>query len=521
MAIVKINVPVNMDAESGAFTGYDDGDTILLAMPTEIRVGTPGVYYDAYYGRDFTFGNGTVTGGTATGLTLFSDLGDTKLVTVTGLNVPAVDIALAIASGDVEVLKGLLLSGNDRFTGSSGADWLQGYAGNDSIDGGSGNDTMEGGVGNDAYYVRQAGDIILEQSGGGTDVAYVYAASYTLPAHVENGRAQATGVSLTGNELGNRLWGGNGGQTLAGGLGDDTLDGGNGRDTLIGGNGSDTYYVNQSDDRVQETTAGATGGVDLVLSEASAFTLGDHVENGRALAAGSSLTGNTLANKLWGEAGSQTLAGGGGNDTLDGGAGADTMAGGNGNDDYYVRDAGDVVQETTGGAAGGTDTVFSAVDSYTLPTFVEIGRAQLDGATLVGNGLGNRLFGAEGGQTLDGGAGNDTLTGGTGADTFRFASPLSGNLDRVADFVSGTDRLQLEDGVFEKLVATASGGLDAANFVANTTGQAVDTDDYVIYETDTGSLYYDADGSGAIFVPVRFAILTGQPTLSVTDIFVT
>ena len=517
MAIVKINVPVNMHSSSGEFVGYDDGDEILMATSTEIRVGTPGVYYDAYYGTGFTFGSGTVTGGTATGLTLFSDMGETRLVTVTGLNVPAVDIALAIASGDVEVLKALLLAGNDRFTGSSGADWLQGYAGNDSIDGGSGNDTMEGGTGNDAYYVRQAGDVIVEQVAGGTDVAYVYAAGYTLPAHVENGRAQASGVALTGNDLDNRLWGGNGRQTLTGGVGDDTLDGGAGVDSMVGGAGADTYYVNQSEDRVVETTAGTAGGIDLVLSEASSFTLGNHVETGRALAAGATLTGNSLANKLWGEAGSQTLNGGDGNDTLDGGAGADTMAGGNGNDEYYVRDAGDVVLEARGGATGGSDTVFSAVASFTLPDFIETGRAQAAGATLVGNELANRLFGAEGSQTLDGGAGNDTLTGGAGADTFRIASAQHG-ADRIADFSAGVDRLELESAVFTQLADT--GNLAAGYFTANITGTAADADDYIVYETDTGRLFYDADGSGS-GASVLIATLTGVPDLSVSDIFIT
>ena len=135
----------------------------------------------------------------------------------------------------------------------------------------------------------------------------------------------------------------------------------------------------------------------------------------------------------------------------------------------------------------------------------------------MGNGLANRLFGAEGSQTLDGGAGNDTLTGGAGADTFRISSPQHG-ADRIADFSAGVDRLELENAVFTQLADT--GNLAAGHFVANITGTAVDADDYIVYETDTGRLFYDADGSGS-GASVLIATLTGVPDLSVSDIFIT
>ena len=48
-----------------------------------------------------------------------------------------------------------------------------------------------------------------------------------------------------------------------------------------------------------------------------------------------------------------------------------------------------------------------------------------------------------------GGTGNDTLTGGAGADKFVFASALNSltNVDTITDFVSGTDKLVLDDSV--------------------------------------------------------------------------
>jgi Ca2+-binding RTX toxin-like protein len=129
------------------------------------------------------------------------------------------------------------------------------------------------------------------------------------------------------------------------------------------------------------------------------------------------------------------------------------------------------------------------------------------------------LDGGSGNDSLIGGAGNDKLTGGTGLDTFRFSSALSGsNIDTLLDFNVVDDRLQLENSVFVKL--TTTGVLSSSFFRASTTGTASDTNDYVLYETDTGKLFYDADGSGA-GVKVWVATLSTMPTLTSADIFVT
>lgn len=120
-----------------------------------------------------------------------------------------------------------------------------------------------------------------------------------------------------------------------------------------------------------------------------------------------------------------TLVGGAGNDTLNGGAGSDVMTGGIGNDLYFVNHLGDVVTEV---AAGGIDTVHSALVSYTLAAEVE--DLVLIGAAVAGTGndLANRIYGNALANTLDGGLGNDLieagdgddrLTGGGGRDTLR------------------------------------------------------------------------------------------------------
>lgn len=305
---------------------------------------------------------------------------------------------------------------------------------------------------------------------------------------------------------------------LMGMAGNDTLNGGAGNDTLEGGTGNDVYYVQQAGDRVVEAVS---GGTDTVYSYLSSHTLAANVEYGVVRTTGTaSLTGNALANRLTGSTGANTL---------DGGAGVDTMVGGDGSDTYAVRQVGDLVSETNAASAGGTDTVSSFLSSYALTANVERGViAVTTTASLVGNTLANILTGSTGANALSGGAGNDiliggagndVLTGGSGSDAFRFTAAPNGstNVDRIADFVAIDDTLQLENAVFAKL--TTTGTLSAANFRSGVGAHALDSNDYVLYDTGTGKLYYDADGSGA-GAAIQIAALTGIPTLTNADIFI-
>jgi serralysin len=142
------------------------------------------------------------------------------------------------------------------------------------------------------------------------------------------------------------------------------------------------------------------------------------------------------------------------------------------------------------------------------------------GNTLTGNNGNDTLSGGNGNDTLSGGSGNDSLSGGAGLDTFRFASAPNGstNGDLLADFKVVDDRIELENAYFTKF--TGAGFLASANFRASTTGNAVDSNDIVLYDTDSGELFYDADGSGA-GAKVLVAVLTTLPALTSADIFVT
>lgn len=229
------------------------------------------------------------------------------------------------------------------------------------------------------------------------------------------------------------------------------------------------------------------------------------------------LTGNSLANTLIGDAGTTVLNGGLGNDTMIGGAGNDT---------YVVDSTLDRVFETTtttsGIDAGGVDTVQSSVtlnlNGYAGVQFVErlvlTGTANINGT---GNALANRLTGNAGNNVLNGGLGNDTMTGDAGNDTFIFNTALGvGNIDRITDFNVLDDTIRLDDAIFAGL---ATGTLAPSAFAANLTGKATTPSDRIIYETDTGRLYFDSDGVGGT-ARVQFATLSAGLALANTDFVV-
>lgn len=146
--------------------------------------------------------------------------------------------------------------------GGAGNDVLIGNAAANRLDGGPGADTMTGGAGNDTYVVDNAGDRVVETSGGGTDTIESWmSVSLAQLAYVENvvlkGAADlaATGNSLAnilvGNSGANVLSGGGGNDVLVGGAGNDTLVGGPGNDLLDGGPGRDTLDVSQGNDIVR------------------------------------------------------------------------------------------------------------------------------------------------------------------------------------------------------------------------------------------------------------------------------
>jgi Ca2+-binding RTX toxin-like protein len=176
------------------------------------------------------------------------------------------------------------------YPATSGDDTLYGTSGNDTIDGKAGADTMQGKAGNDIYYVDNAGDVVIESAGGGTDTVRA-SITYTLPANVEKLRLMdSTALSGYGNSLNNTLTGNAASNVLDGKSGNDTLNGRGGKDTLTGGTGADRFLFdttlngienvgritdfNPADDTIRLENAIFTALLSTGTLPASAFRIG-------------------------------------------------------------------------------------------------------------------------------------------------------------------------------------------------------------------------------------------------------
>ena len=113
-----------------------------------------------------------------------------------------------------------IMKGRGIVSGST----MLGGTGNDTLDGGTGAQIMVGGPGNDTYVVNDAGDVVTEKFGEGTDLVKTSLASYTLGSNVENLTFIGSGNFIgTGNALANSISGGAGIDTLTGGGGNDVF----------------------------------------------------------------------------------------------------------------------------------------------------------------------------------------------------------------------------------------------------------------------------------------------------------
>jgi Ca2+-binding RTX toxin-like protein len=83
------------------------------------------------------------------------------------------------------------------------------------------------------------------------------------------------------------------------------------------------------------------------------------------------------------------------------------------------------------------------------------------------------------------------------------------------DFRAAEDTVQLENSVFTQL--TATGVLNSDNF--RTGPVAADANDYIIYNGDSGALFYDADGNGD-GAATQIAVLGSNPALTHADFVV-
>jgi cysteinyl-tRNA synthetase len=140
-------------------------------------------------------------------------------------------------------------------------------------------------------------------------------------------------------------------------------------------------------------------------------------------------------------------------------------------------------------------------------------RGSLLADTIDALGGNDHVNGRAGDDQLHGGLGNDILTGGAGKDQFIFDTKLgAGNIDAIKNFEAGNDQILLDHAVFTTL---REGRLPNSAFA---TAAAVG-DVRIVYDTDTGALFYDADGSGSEKA-VRIATLEMHLSVTASDFLV-
>lgn len=331
-------------------SGNDLDNTIAGNTADNLLLGLGGDDY-----LDGGLGSDRMEGGSGNDTYVVDNIGDV-VVELADEGYDTIESSLSVVLG--AHFEGVALTGSDHInaTGNDLDNHLLGNNGNNILDGGAGNDSMVGGAGNDTYLTESEGDYIDEEADQGVDTEIrSHETYYLLTNNVENltlmgevyrGNGNELDNVITGNEVANNLWGRGGNDTLIGNGGDDALFGAEGQDVLIGGTGNDYYEIDDIGDTILEA---ANEGDDFVHSTVS-FTLGANVE--RLAVDGYedlSVTGNTLANGLWGNDGNNLLTGGQGNDYLDGGFGNDVYVfnRGDGQDsieDYDLAGGGDVLR---------------------------------------------------------------------------------------------------------------------------------------------------------------------------------
>ncbi len=248
------------------------------------------------------------------------------------------------------------------------------------------------------------------------------------------------------------------------------------------------------------TTTYASGGYDLVLPPAT-YTVtfsGQGIENTTMQATvGARNVRLDLIDPATGGPGepppppppppsSNTIIGTASGETLNGTSGTDTIQGLGGDDRLYGRDGNDRLE-------GGS------------------GRDYLYGST--GD---DTLLGGDGSDRLSGELGRDILTGGFGQDSFIFDTSLSvSNIDMVTDFSVVDDTIRLDNAVFTTFGRT--GTMSSSAFY--TGAAAHDSTDRILYNSSTGALSYDPDGTGAASA-IQFAELAPGLALASQDFLI-
>ncbi|WP_445630810.1 calcium-binding protein [Nostoc sp. DSM 114167] len=277
---------------------------------------------------------------------------------------------------------------------------------------------------------------------------------------------------------------------IVGNSGNDTLSGGNGgKDTIDGGKGNDLLSVDYT-----STTEGITSTFNAATNIGSITEGTNRVsyKNIEQL----NISGTALDDNIVGTSGNDTLStGSGSKDTIDGGRGDDLLR-----VDYS-------------NATGGITSTFNATTnsgSITAGTS-RVNYSNIEQLNISGTTYNDNIVGSSGNDTLFGGGGSDTLYGGDGTDTFVFFSYNQG-VNSLYDFNATNEVIQVSADYYGFGGGLSKGSLLASEFTIGTS--ATTSEQRFIYNSATGKLFFDQDGSGSGFTQVQFAQLSAGLSLT-------
>ena len=418
----------------------------------------------------------------------------------------------------------------DTLTGAAGADTILGGGGADTINGDGGADTLTGGAGADDFVISIASGVSDSNNAGadtitdfvsGTDEIVVTLTpgdgnTYDF-TNKGNAADNANALALLSSVRGQFYFNTSTGQYVMDTDGNGLVQSGDLAVTIGGSAGAAAdVSINFTDTGGGANTVTTTGGADIITTTVagSSFTLG---------------AGDDTVNVNVNPTG--TIAMGTGTDTLVLGADRD-ISGGTVSGVEAITLGAATVDITASPAQAAT---FNSTDGFTITgqsgtvellkvTATASGSVDVSSitftnsaASLTGNTGAETLIGGSGADTLTGANGIDTLTGGGGIDTFVYEGIVAtANANNVQDFsISGGDIIQLDgaanglsDGATVIIVNVAGLG-DVANqlivdtaanlgalgaSIGNQSGKSNTKHQYAI-ASDTGAIFYDADGN--------------------------
>ncbi len=251
------------------------------------------------------------------------------------------------------------------------------------------------------------------------------------------------------------------------------------------------------------------------------------------------IDGNGSNDSIFGEAGDDRVIwdSGDGNDIIDGGAGNDTLVFNcsNQGDQLIVQGspnntlqllrtrpvAVDLkatnIEQMEINCLNGSDGVEIRDTATTGVTSIRVtGGGGRDTITGIGATATLELVGNTGDDVLTGGRRNDQFQGGAGRDSFVFNSNRAFNtadlgIDRILDFVRGSDRIVLDQTTFGTINTSQIAIVGNDAIAATSAG-------LITYSRATGNLFFNRNGAAAGFgTGGQFATVQNNPALTVND----